>query len=415
MFQDFRAANPLPAHSQLVSSPYGTPDHPLVPKRRGRGRGFGMFFGMVALTAGVFAVANLGEFLTSSGPDVVLRGGIAFSADGLALVPYERTGSGGLIDEMRSDMFEARLAAVDLASGETRWDVKLAGELEWDAAALAAGAEYAYLATEDGLQIRDLDDGALVTDDVPGLEYAGSGTAAYGFDPAAGIIALDVDGGFHSIALDTLEAVPADPAVAEAWTGRLFAEGAYPEFGGMTSTSASIGEERTLNVEQAAAAGLGSTLAVEDGGDRRALGTRVYYEAGIVLDQTTVSDAWDIDVDQLISGMLSDPESAAELAFPAAPAAGAASGHALIEHRTAPGGEDFTLTVVDLDTGQATASLATADHLGRSMTGPGGYTVVIAAPAEGIFQSDLVIVAPDGSVDRAVFGEFDLLGEPDLD
>ncbi|WP_153025871.1 PA2928 family protein [Glycomyces albidus] len=414
MFQDFRAANPLSPHAPPVRSPYGTPEHPLTPKRR-RPRGLGLFSMIVLPSVAIGATAIIGEHLTGPGADVMLRTGIAFSADGLALVPYDRTGATGLIAEATTDRFAVRLAAVDLASGETRWDVQLADEREWDAAAVAAGAAYAYIATQDGLQVRDLDDGALVTDAVPGLERVGSGTAAYGLDPAAGVVALDVDGGFHTIALDALEAAPADPAVAQAWTGRLAPEGAFPGLGGMTSTEASIGGDRTLRIEPTAEDALGGGLAVVSGGDRRALGTRVYYEAGIVLDQTAASTTWEIDVDELIDGVLEDPTAAIDLMVPAGTAAGAATGHALIEHRPEPGGDGFALTVVDLETGLATASLTTADHLGRSMTAPTGHTVVLVAPDEGVFHSDLVVVAPDGSIDRVTFGAVDLLGDPDLD
>lgn len=427
MFQDFRAAGPLPPHSQLVRSPYGTPEHPLEPKRRPRGAGGSILGFALLMTAGTFVAATGGEYLTAPEPDVMLRTGIAFSADGLALVPYDRAGSGGLLAELAADVNAVRLAAVDLATGETRWDVQLADELDQDAAAVGAGEQYAYIATAEGLEIRDLDDGTLVTGagDVPGLEGAGTGTAAYGLDPAAGVVAFGFDGAFRTVALDALEAVPADPAVAEAWTGRLAAEGAASRLGGMTTTEASISEDATVRVEPTAAGAVTSRLVVSD--DGRALGTGTYTEAAIVLDQTQATTAWDIDldVDGLIEGLLEDPTAAEgliddptgaiDLTAPAGTAAGAVSGHVLVEHRRTPGGEDYALTVLDLDTGQTTASIDTTDHVGRSMTAPGGQTVVIVAPADGPFQSDLLIVAADGSVDRAEFGALDLLGDPDTD
>lgn len=421
MLHDDPAFDSLPARSRPVRSPYGTPEHPLSPRRR-RARGLGLLPMVLLLTLGIGATSIIGEHLTAPEPDVTLRTGIAFSADGLVLVPYDRNGPGGLVAGATADMFAARLAAVDLASGETRWDVQLADGLRWDAAAVAAGVEYVYVATEDGLQVRDLDDGSLVTAGgaVPGLESAGRGTAAYGFDPAAGaVVALDVDGGFHTIDLDALEAVPAGEAVTEAWTGRLSVEGTLPELGGMTSTEASVGKERTLRVEPTAEDSLGGVLVIEGHGiegkdGRRVLGTRTYYGAGIVLDQTAGAAPWEIDVDGLVQDILEDP-AAADLALPHDAAAGAATGHALVEHRPDPGAEGFALTVVDLKTGRATASVATANHLGRSLTGPGGYTVVLTAAADGVWLSELAIVAPDGSIDRAGFGDLDLLGRPDLD
>lgn len=418
--------DPLPARSRPVRSPYGTPEHPLSPRRRRTG-GLGLLPMMLLLGLGIGGTSIIGEHLTAPEPDVVLRTGIAFSVDGLVLVPYDRNGPGGLIADTTTSLFAARLAAVDVASGETRWDVQLADELQWDAAVVAAGAEYAYVATQDGLQIRDLDDGSLVTAGgaVPGLESAGPGTAAYGFDPAAGaVVALDVDGGFHTIDLDALEAVPAGEAVTEAWTGRLSAEGTLPEVGGMTSTEASVGEERTLRVEPTAEDSLGGRLVIErrgiegrgtEGkGGRRVLGARTYYGAGIVLDHTAAAAPGEIDVDGLVRDILEDPAAAVDLALPRNAAAGATTGHALVEHRPDPGAEGFALTVIDLETGRATASVATADHLGRSLTGPGGHTVVLTTAADGAWLSELVIVAPDGSIDRTGFGDLDLLGRPDL-
>jgi hypothetical protein len=426
VFHDDPAFDSLPARSRPVRSPYGTPEHPLHPRRRRTG-GLGLLPMMLLLALGIGATSIVGEHLTAPEPDVVLRTGLAFSADGLVLVPYDRNGPGGLVAEATAGMFATRLAAVDLASGETRWDVRLADELRWDAAVVAAGVEYAYVATEDGLQVRDLDDGSLVTAGgaVPGLESAGPGTAAYGFDTGAGaVVALDVDGGFHTVDLDALEAAPADEAVTEAWTGRLSAEGALPEVGGMTSTEASVGEERTLRVEPTAEDSLGGVLVIEGrgtegggiegGGGRRVLGTRAYYGAGIVLDHTAAAAPGEIDVDDLVQDILEDPASAVDLALPDNAAAGATTGHALVEHRPDPGAEGFALTVIDLETGRATASVATADHLGRSLTGPGGHTVVLTTAADGAWLSELVIVAPDGSIDRTDFGDLDLLGRPDL-
>lgn len=421
MFHEDPASGSLPARSRPVRSPYGTPEHPLYPRRRRTG-GLNLLPMMLLLALGIGATSIIGEHLTAPEPDVVLRTGLAFSADGLVLVPYDRNGSGGLIAEATAGMFAARLAAVDLASGETRWDVQLEDELAWDAAVVAAGVEYAYVATEEGLQIRDLDDGSLVTAGgaVPGLESAGPGTAAYGFDPAAGaVVALDVDGGLHTIDLDGLEAAPAGETVTEAWTGRLSAEGTLPEIGGMTSTEASVSEERTLRVEPTAEDSLGGVLVIEGHGiegrgGRRVLGTRTYYGAGIVLDHTAAAAPGEIDVDGLVQDILEDPAAAVDLALPANAAAGATTGHALVEHRPDPGAEGFALTVIDLKTGRETASVATADHLGRSLTGPGGHTVVLTTAADGAWLSELVIVAPDGSIDRVDFGDLDLLGRPDL-
>lgn len=428
------ARKPLPAHGQLVRSPYGTPDHPLEPKpsRSGAGRAI---LGMIILPSlGIGTIAIVGEHLTAPEPDITLQSGVGFAVHDdseLVLVPYERIGGGeGLIAEATGDMFEVRIAAVDIATGDGRWDVQLSDGLGWRAAVLAAGERYAYVATDDGFQVLSLDDGSVVAGpgDIAGLAGAQSvSPAAYAFEPAIpAVVALDVNGGLHTIALDTLEAVPADEATAAAWAGRLFNEGAVPDLGGVTSNEALLADgESTVRVQPTADGALGGTLVVRDAdGADRALGDRVFYDAAIVLDQTVPLNTTsvdveldDIDVDGLVEDFLANPEGTATGLIPGLSdtAAGAASGHALVEHRTEPGVEEYALHVIDLDTGRVTASLTTASRLGRALTSPSGHTAVIAASADdGTWMSDLVIVAPDGSIDRFTFGETDFLGDPVL-
>ncbi|MCD0445709.1 hypothetical protein LO763_19050 [Glycomyces sp. A-F 0318] len=416
--------NPLPAHGQLVRSPYGTPDCPLTPRRGPfKSRVPGMLAMVLVPPLAIGAVAVAGEHLTAPDPQITLRSGLGFAGE-LALVPYDRTGSGGLVDSLANDAFQVRIAAVDLATGDLRWDVQLADEPGWGAAVVAAGETYAYLATDDGLTVLGLDDGAVAAEpgSVPGLEGAQAASgAAYGFDPALGaVVALDVDGGLHTIALDALEAAPADADTAAAWSGRLTAEGGVPDIGGLTTTRALLADgESTVSVTPTAEGALGATLAVEgpDGG-RRALGTRVFYEAAIVLDQTApASTTLEIDVDDLIAEFAEDPAGAAADLWTGLgdTAAGAASGHVLVEHRPEPNGDAYALHVVSLENGRVTASFDTAAHLGRAATSPGGRTVVITAPPDDPRHSDLVVVAPDGSIDRVEFGETDLLGEPVLE
>jgi hypothetical protein len=417
----------------LVRSPYGTPDHPLTPEpsRTGIGR---LILGLVVMPAlAISTVAIVGEHLTAPDPHVAVQSGIGFAVhDGseLVLVPYERISTGeGPIAEVTSDMFQVRIAAVDVATGEGRWDVQLSDGTGWRAAVVAAGERYAYLATDDGFQVRSLDDGSMVAEpgDIAGLAGAQSvSPAAYGYDPAIpAVVALDVNGGIHTIALDTLEAVPADEATAAAWSGRLFAQGAVPDLGGVTTTEAPLADgDSTVRVQPTAAGALGATLIVRDAdGADRTLNDRVFYDAAIVLDQTIPTTTASIeaeldDIDDLVDDFLTDPEGTATGLIPGLgrTAAGAASGHVLVEHRTEPGAEAYALHVIELDTGRVTASIDTASRLGRAVTSPSGRTAVIAAPAGGdsFWMSDLVLVAPDGSIDRCTFGELDFFGDPVL-
>lgn len=404
-----------PYGTRPVSSPYGTPSHPLTPKRRRRG-----VLGMVGLMwlpgLVIGAVAIVAEHQTAPEPDIALRSGIGFAHhDGtdLALVPYDRNGSGGLIAQFQHDVFEVRIAAVDLATGDTAWDVQLSDELAWRTAVVAAGEEYAYLASDDGLMILGLADGGVVTEagEVPGLEgsQAVSG-AAYGFDAARGaVVALDVDGGVHTIALDALEAVPADADTAATWSGVLFAEGSVPDIGGMTGSTALLADgESSVRLEPHADGALGAGLVLDGPEGERALGTRVFYGAGIVLDQTLLVSAFtaEIDVDALIEGFMEDAAAAGQDLWTGlgTTAAGAGSGHVLVEHQPDPAAEAYALHVIDLGTGQVTASVETGSRLGRTLTAPTGHTVSIAAPEGSHWLGDLVIVAPEGSIDRVEIG-----------
>lgn len=411
----YSSARPFPAHQQAVSSPYGTPSHPLTPKPRRRGL-FGAFALMWVPGLAIGAFAIFGEHATAPDPDVALQSGIGFAHyDGtdLALVPYDRNGSGDLINSIRHDVFEVRIAAVDLATGDTAWDVRLSDALAWKTAVVAAGEHYAYLASDDGLMILDLADGDTVTEagEVPGLEGSQSVSgAAYGFDPALGaVVALDVDGGVHTIALDALEATPADADTTATWSGMLFPEGPVPDIGGMTSTEALLADgEATVRITPLADNALGGGLVLDGPEGERALGTRVFYGAGIVLDQTALVSQFtvEIDVDELIEEFMEDAAAAGQDLWTGTgtTAAGAASGHVLVEHQPEPAVEAYALHVVDLVTGQVTASIDTGSRLGRALTGPTGHTVVIAAPEGSYWPGDLVIVAPEGSIERVEIG-----------
>ncbi|MEV3939232.1 PA2928 family protein [Glycomyces sp. NPDC049804] len=410
----YSSARPFPPQ-QRVRSPYGTPDHPLTPQRR-RGRGFGMFGGILLSSLVIAVAAIVGEHVTAPDPDIAVHSGIGFAVYGgeeLALVPYDRNGSGGLVDAMRHGLSEVRLAAVELSTGDMKWDVELADRQPWPVAVLAAGDHFAYVSTDNGLMILDLADGGTVAEPgaVPGLERSRAlSGAAYGFDPALdAVVALDVDGGVQVLPLDALEAEPADAATTATWSGVLFAEGSAPDIGGMTSTEALLADgESTVRLEPTADGALGGSLVVDGPDGKRALGTRVFYGAGIVLDQTSPFASFDveIDVDALIAEFLEDPAAASEDLWTGFgnTAAGAGAGHVLVEHQPEPGVDAYALHVVDLDTGQVTASTATGSRLGRALTSPGGYTAVIAAPEGSYWLADLVLVAPGGSLERVEIG-----------
>jgi len=415
--------NPLPAHRQVVRSPYGTPGDPLNPRYRRPRRGL---FTMILLPAfGIGAVAIVGESLTADDPYIGIQSGIGFAVhDGedLVLVPYDRTGTAGFLDKVTHDPTEVRVAAIELDSGDNLWDVQISDEIGWNAAVIAAGETYAYLATDDGLTVLDLDNGAVAAEPgrLLGLEAAQSASgAAYAFDPELqAVVALDVNGTIHTIALDTLEAVTAGADTVATWSGLLFAEGTVPDIGGLTSTEALLADgESSVRIEPTAEGAAGGSLILDGpGGEQRALGTRIYYGGAIVLDQTDYMSTFtvDIDVDELIDDFLEDPAAAGKNLWTGLgnTAAGAGGGHVLVEHQREPNVQKYALNVVSLETGQVTASLDTGINLGRAVTSASGHTAVIAAPADSTWLSDLVIVAPDGSVNRVELADVDFFGNP---
>lgn len=328
---------------------------------------------------GVFALLFFGgSYLLSPEPDIEVQPGFAFTevdGRGLLLVPYERHGSRGMFQLMLRDMFQVRLAAVDPASGEVRWDAQLSDELIWEASVLAAGERYAYLATDSGLMIVDLADGSVAAqgEEVPGL---GTGfvaaRAAYAHDPDNHrILALTTAGAVKAIELDQTSAAAVDAETASAWGDRLSAQSTPTSSSGATATEAELHGEQVV-LEDIGIGDLGSVLfRGPENGRKLQLSQTAFPGARLVVADGT--------------------------------AAGADSGHVLVQHRRSVNDTGYTLSLVSLDTGLVTGSLPVGSAVERAVTGPDGTTALAA-------RDEFVLARGDGSLIPLDIGESDFFG-----
>lgn len=311
-----------------ISSPYGTPEQPRWPRERRR-RGLGLL-PVLLLPFGIGAAVVGGVLAAQADPTITLQPGLGLAvtpARQVALVPYERDGEVGVFGMFGGDPWQKRLAAVDLASGDRLWDVKLSDGLVWQATVLVAGDTHAYLATDDGLMIVDLSDGSLAVEpgEIPGI---GGGhiasAAAYGYDSVRqAVVAMDVQGGFHTIPVGELAASPADRQTSAAWTGRLSDGALTLDEEALTADAASAGEAGSLTLKPTTDGAPGGTLLLTDReGRQRQLGGRPFREPEILLaggtrvatgapvrvdgDTSLTVEEFSLEIEELIAGGLPD-------------------------------------------------------------------------------------------------------------
>lgn len=430
-----------------TTSPWDAGSMPKMPRVRS-GRylviyllGFGLlFFG--------------GSYLVSPDPSVETQVvGVGFASvggDEVALVPYERSGSKGMFEIMTQPMFQVRLAAVDLATGHRIWDVKLSDGLVWGAGVLAAGTQYAYLASADGLIIVKLSDGSIVARDshIEGLgdSYIAA-YGAYGFDAERQVVvAMSADGDIRSIPLDSLTAAPADAATTSLWAGRL-TDGSSPPFPPTsTATEAVLSGTDTIALQPVTTGAIASTLVrVSAAGTTTPLGDTRFLDAEIVLDLTTPPNDWAAEeegaaaeeaseiVDEANEALQDamaeetvDAEALEELIeetqrlagqTPLSPsvadpaAAAVAAGFVIVQHAENQNDDGLLLSVVSLETGQIVASTPMGSDVGRSLTSPSGLTVVII-PASDFMPRNLAIVGQSGTITLVEIGATNFFGFP---
>lgn len=331
---------------------------------------------MLLLPFLVFGLAFFGgSYAIAPEPDIEVLPGFAFVDTDVLLVPYERHGARGMFQTMTQDLFQVRLAAVDTATGETLWDTQLSDQLVWAASVLAGGRQYAYVATDSGLAIVGMADGAVVAE---GAGVAGLGEAylaarsAYAYDPAGRrVMAMNAAGDVLAIPLDQTKAAPVDAQTAAAWSGRLSAE---PE--GLPEATAqeaqTPGGERIV-LRELPFAGLGKELVrVTADGRPIAVGGTAFQGAGLV-----------------VAGGV---------------AVGGASGHALVQHLRSINETGLALSMVLLDNNQVTTTLLVEHAVVHAVIGQDGTAAVATGP-------DLVL-ARDGQLTRVDVGATNFFGSP---
>jgi hypothetical protein len=318
-------------------------------------------------------------------PDAEVRvlPGFAFagtSERSVLLVPYERHGPRGMFQVFTQDQFQVRLAAADPASGAVLWDTQLSDQLIWSASVLAAGERYAYLATDDGLVIVGMADGEVVARGagVRGLGDAFvAAQAAYAYDPAGGrVLALNADGDVLAIPLDQTTAASVDAPTAAAWSARL------------TTGPLPAPVPATTAQEAALAPGSAEKVALQD----LPLGI-----PGRMLVRPA-PNGWDNPVGGATFR-------GGELVVVDGVAAGAASGHVLVEHQESVNDRDTTLSSVSLDSGQVIGSLPVPSGVDRVIAGSDGAVAVSG-------RDVLAVVLADGHVSDIEVGAVGFFGAP---
>jgi hypothetical protein len=324
----------------------------------------------------VFGLAFFGgSYAIAPEPDIEVLPGFAFVDTDLLLVPYERHGNRGMFQTMTQDEFQVRLAAVDPATGETRWDTQLSDQLVWKASVLAGGRQYAYVATDSGLAIVAMADGAVVVQGagVPGLGEAYlAARSAYAYDPdGRRIMAINATGDVQAIPLDQTKAAPVDAQTAAAWSGRLSAEPEGPPEA--TAQEALTPGGEMIVLRELPFAGLGKELVrVTADGRPIAVGGTAFQGAGLV-----------------VAGGV---------------AVGGASGHVLVQHLRSVNDAGLALSMTLLDNNQVTTTLLVEHAVVHAVLGQDGTAAVATGP-------DLVL-ARDGRLTRVDVGATNFFGSP---
>nr|WP_042193571.1 PA2928 family protein [Kibdelosporangium sp. MJ126-NF4]CEL20779.1 hypothetical protein [Kibdelosporangium sp. MJ126-NF4]CTQ98417.1 hypothetical protein [Kibdelosporangium sp. MJ126-NF4] len=359
-----------------------------------------LFLALFPIAMVAFMVFGL-SYLISPDPEVTLQPGAGFatvSGKEIALLPYQRSGTRGMFQMMTQDMFQVRLAATDLETGQVLWDVQLSDQLTWHARVLASGAWNTYVATDGGLVILDLATGDVLARDrdIQGLSRPVTSRAAYGYDAAAkAVVAMNADGGLSTIALDAITATPAPPVVATAWAGKLSAGRSINTPTSSSGTEGVISGKDAVQLRPRTNAP-GQSLARRAGdGSATPIGDAVFHEAQIPLTPL--------------------PGEAEPEGFPTGRgptvAAGVPAGLVVVHHNRDINSTQRALSVVSLDTGQVTATLPTGTGSARALTSPGKRTLIYVRTEDDFATSDgLVVISPDGRASQVAVGHIDYFG-----
>ena len=349
----------------------------------------------------------------------------------VAVVAYERTGGGVPFQPM----FQTRLTALDLANGEVVWDVSLNDEHSTDSRVLAAENGLSYVATEEGLYIRSLDDGSAVAE--PGaIEGIGDAYVAemgsYDYDPELKVVlAIDTAGTIHSIPVGKSVAVEADTETVERWLP-VFSDTRTSSDFPTTSPEAKISDGRTLSFEPTAPGAQTMSLTVTHDGNAgtdnpgQRIGEATFFDPRIVIggpltvepltyeviaDQCFFEDRFcefdDIDPEHLEAMRQSGSIPLSPMT--ATQAAGSGTGHALILHRTSANDNEYALSNVSLRNGKVTDTVETGYQVGSGVSIGGSTALTTYEMSE---KAHLIVASPEGELNAFEIGRTNFLGMP---
>ncbi|AMO63193.1 Uncharacterised protein [Mycolicibacterium phlei] len=358
-----------------------------------------------------------------SGPLSSFGAVVAFAAvadQPAVVVAYGRTGGGRSAPFGTDDMWQERLAAVSLDTGELLWDVQLHDQNGWERAVLAVADGLAYVATDYGLSIVATEDGRIVAqnDQIRGLgdDYALAYTA-YHVDPRIGaVVALTRSGAVVAIPLGTTDAAPAPAEVADAWRGTLIADSAATR-------------DATFVMNDVDPAATPKHMVLPDGGAvhlSRQTGTLTRQWPDGRTEVLTRID--DLDRPRLVYDIVRTPAALATAQqlgegttmftkhHSAAAELGTVNGVVLVRGDDPNGSGRESLRLIDIGSGETVAVVTDLYDVHRATTTPGGDILVFATPAPGWFEHSndnrLIVLRPDGRVTWTDIGLTDFWGRP---
>ncbi|WP_223622269.1 PA2928 family protein [Microbacterium sp. EST19A] len=400
---------------QSTSPPTRGPRDPRKVRRRIRMRFLGFFLAPVIVGGGIFLATWI---LTPPTRDVeILPGSAIVSIDeqDVAVVVYADTSRPGMFEPL----FQTRATAIRLTDGKALWDQRLNEDLANEAIALAGDSSRVYVGTDDGLVILDAATGAI---EAQGTGIAGLGAdavlsaSAYGYDSEANaVVALAATGGFVQIPLGSLEAQPADAAVASRWQGTLSAS-AFLDTSTLTRlVDTAIAPDGTTFAIEPVSEAVGRDALVISSPDRTTVSRTDLVDAeilpasglepqlGLMLDsgQFLEGDFTGIDADDIEALLEAASRMTGETVL--APAA-SGSGFLLVQHRESVNADRTLLSSVEIATGRLVDTVEMQTDAVRAMTGPSGTTAVIAAAPDSWFPNTLLVLEEDGALREVAVG-----------
>lgn len=325
------------------------------------------------------------------------------------LVAYGRTG--GTIGPPfgSNDTWQERAAAVALDSGELLWDVQLHDSEGWERGVLAVSDGLAYVASDKGLSVLKVGDGAVV-DDSLGDDFVQSFNG-FNVDPRIdAVVALTDSGAVEAVPLGTTEVAAVTDDIADAWRTTLIGD----------SSSTRDADFGTINVDPAAMPrGMvlpdgdlisvpkpyqspdpqlmrgGRMLARLDGLTKRELVYEVVRTPAALATPEQLKEG---------TGMFTHHHSSAV-------PLGIDHGVVLVSGEPAenPGAEEFRL--FDVETGDTLAVIGGIDGYERATATPNGSILIMAAAeGSGLDNDRLIIIHTDGRVTMTQIGDTDFWG-----